>query len=146
MGEAINVAAASLGAVDGTNSLDGAAGREEIPASLFHIVGRDEWSDACKRGRYAPDSFAAERFIHLSQKSQILRPANLLYRDRTDLVLLRIDPSGLRADVVYEPGSHGEDELFPHLYGQLNIDAVTEVIDFPCSPDGGFVLPAAVGS
>jgi hypothetical protein len=34
--------------------------------------------------------------------------------------------------------------LFPHIYGPLNLDAVTEVMDFPCGPDGRFVLPAAL--
>jgi len=144
IGEAINVAAASLVAVDGSDSSKGAAPQPETTTSLFHIVGRNEWSQASELGRYAPAAFAVEGFVHLSQKSQILRPANLLYRDRDDLVLLRIDPSALHAEVVYEPGSHGEAELFPHLYGQLNIDAVTEVIDFPCSPDGSFVLPSAL--
>ena len=54
-----------------------------------------------------------------------------------------IEVSRLRARVVYEPGSHGEDELFPHLYGQLNLDAVIDVVDFPCNPDGTFALPTS---
>jgi len=34
--------------------------------------------------------------------------------------------------------------LFPHLYGPLNLDAVTEVLHFPCDAEGQFVLPAAL--
>jgi len=113
-----------------------------VASELFHIIGSADWADAQAAGRYAPDQFAFEGFIHLSEREQILRPANLLYLDRADLLLLRIDPELLRADVVYEPGSHGEPELFPHLFGQLNLDAVIGVVPFPCEPDGSFVLPS----
>ena len=111
---------------------------------LFHIVDRDAWAEAERLGRYAPDSVAIEGFIHLSELAQVLRPANLLYCGRHDLVLLVIEPGALRADVVYEPGSHGEDEHFPHLYGPLNLDAVVAVVDFPCRADGHFELPPDV--
>ncbi|NNC79025.1 MAG: DUF952 domain-containing protein [Acidimicrobiales bacterium] len=115
-----------------------------VAPALFHILGADEWAAAQAVGWYEPDGFAAEGFVHLSERDQILRPANLLYRGQADLSLLRIDPARLEAEVVYEPGSHGEAELFPHLYGQLNIDAVDDVIGFPCEPDGSFVLPAGL--
>ena len=32
------------------------------------------------------------------------------------------------------------DELFPHLYGELNVDAVVRVIELPCEGDGSFRL------
>jgi len=112
---------------------------------LYHIIGRDEWAEAKRLGRYAPDTYAVEGFIHLSQGHQLLRPANLIYRGRGDLSLLRIDPTRLSAAVLYEPGSHGEDDVFPHLYGPLNLDAVIGIIPFPPNPDGSFDLPADVG-
>jgi len=101
-----------------------------------------DWSDATKTGRYLPDSFGVDGFIHLSERRQILRPANLLYRGQLDLVLLVIDAETLTAELVYEPGSMGEDENFPHLYGELNAAAVVEVVPFPPGPEGLFVLPA----
>lgn len=113
-----------------------------MATDLFHIIGSAEWAEAEELGRYAPGSFATEGFIHLSTRDQILRPANLLYRGRDDLSLLVLDASGLRSEVVFEPGSHGESELFPHLYGELNLDAVRRVVAFPCADDGSFALPA----
>ncbi len=112
---------------------------------VFHIISREGWVEAQERGRYAPDSYAAEGFIHLSKRAQILRPANLLYAGRSDLLLLKISVSALRADLVYEPGSYGEAEHFPHLYGPLNLDAILQVIDFPCEADGSFALPPPLG-
>ncbi len=113
--------------------------------TLFHIVGRSNWAAAQALGYYEPDGFDAEGFIHLSLKHQILRPANLLYTGRDDLMLLVIDHAKLTAEVIFEPGSHGEAEHFPHLYGRMNLDAVEGVIDFPGEPDGSFVLPEALG-
>ena len=109
---------------------------------LFHIAARADWSEAQPLGRYAPAGYLTEGFVHLSGIDQVLRPANLLYRGRDDLVLLEIDPGRLRSEVVFEPGSHGETELFPHLYGPIDNDAVIDVIDFPVGPDGRFELPA----
>ena len=57
---------------------------------------------------------------------------------------MRAAVASLAAEVRYEPGSHGEDELFPHLYGPLNLEAVRAVHDFPCEPDGSFILPSAI--
>ena len=108
---------------------------------VFHIISSKNWAEAQEFGRYAPDRFDIEGFIHLSKKSQILRPANLLYKGQRDLSLLVIDVALLQAKLVYEPGSHGETELFPHLYGELNLDAVTNIIRFRCEPDGSFALP-----
>ncbi len=39
-----------------------------------------------------------------------------------DLLLLKIDPNKLKAPLKLEEGQPGE--LFPHLYGELNLDAV----------------------
>lgn len=110
--------------------------------ALFHIIGAAAWHDAVARGNVEPHAPSGDGFVHLSERGQILRPANLLYRGRTDLVLLVIDPARLNAEVRYEPGSHGEDELFPHLYGSLNCDAVVGTFGFRPNADGSFSLPA----
>ena len=112
-----------------------------MPRRLLHIISESEWAAARSAGRVEPDSLRTDGFIHLSDGEQVLRPANLLYRGRHDLVLLVVDTDRLTAPVVYEPGSHGERERFPHLYGPLDTSAVVDVVPFPCRPDGGFELP-----
>ncbi len=108
---------------------------------ILHIASREEWAAARALGEYRAGSLAGEGFIHCSTPSQVLGPADALFRGRTDLVLLVIDPARLRVPLVYED-SHGNGVLFPHLYGPLNLDAVTRVVPFPPGPDGRFALPA----
>jgi len=108
------------------------------PDLLVHLCGADEWSQARREGEIRPAEGAD--FIHLSAPEQVHLPANRLYRDRADLVLLHIDPARLDAPVRWEPGvtTDPESMLFPHLYGPLPMHAVIRVTDYPPGPDGGF--------
>lgn len=115
--------------------------QQNAESLVYRIISEEEWATAQSAGEFIPDRFSAEGFVHLSGKHQVLRPANLLYKGRNDLSLLVIEVARLHAKLVYEPGSHGETEHFPHLYGHLNVDAVVRVVGFPCEPDGSFVLP-----
>ena len=66
--------------------------------------------------------------------------ANARFGGARDLVLLGVRVDRLQAPLRYEPGDPGSDELCPHLYGPLNLDAVAWVAPFPEGPDG-FELP-----
>ena len=107
---------------------------------LLHIAHRLDWEAAQAAGDYRADSLTAEGFIHCSTTEQVLGPANEFYRGRGDLVLLVIDPARLAAELVYED-SYDSGTAFPHIYGPLNLDAVTSVVPFPPRSDGLFELP-----
>ena len=111
---------------------------------IVHIVKRGEWEIAAGRGTYAPDTLQAEGFIHCSTKGQLSDTANRFYRGQNDLVVLCIEESRLKAELRYEAPAmqHGESagKLFPHLYGELNVDAVVRVVALPCDADGSFRL------
>jgi uncharacterized protein (DUF952 family) len=107
--------------------------------TIYHITSRSAWSDAQASGAYAPDSLAAEGFIHCSSMSQVSRVANAFFSGITGLVLLAINVAALRPEVRWEPGTDKPDELFPHIYGPLNLEAVSGVTDF--SPDPAGKLP-----
>lgn len=101
---------------------------------LFHITSRAEWEQAREAGEYRPDSLTREGFIHLSHERQWRGAAERFFRGRKGLVLLVIDPERLRHEVREEPA---DGDVFPHLYGPLNVDAVTEarelVLSIPLS-------------
>jgi uncharacterized protein (DUF952 family) len=108
---------------------------------IFHIVDRDVWENAKSKGEYQPDSLEREGFIHCSTKSELIGVANRFYNGRANLVLLFIDPLLVKNEIKYEKASDGVAGLFPHIYGALNVEAVTAVVDFPSRADGKFNLP-----
>jgi len=54
--------------------------------------GRD-WREVKSAGEYAPSALSEEGFIHLSTQELAHLPANAMYSDTPDLVLLWIDPA-----------------------------------------------------
>ena len=114
---------------------------------ITHLASNDAWLASVKKGEYHADSLSSEGFIHCSKPSQIVGVANTFYRGQQGLVLLIIDPSKLEAELKWEPPAEPEPtharegELFPHVYGPSNLDAVTNVIPFEPDADGNFTLP-----
>ena len=107
------------------------------PRRIFHLVARDDWASAQATGSYAPLSLGTEGFIHFSTRDQVLRSAARFYAGRDDMLVLVVDEARVCPPVRYE-AAHGE--LFPHVYGALNLDAVEEAL--PLSRDGdAFVMP-----
>lgn len=107
---------------------------------ILHITTETEWQTAVATGQYRADSLASEGFIHCSTIEQVLMPANQMFAGRTDLILLKIDPAKLSARLVYED-CYESGHQFPHIYGPLNLDAVTGFVAFPPNADGTFSLP-----
>ena len=115
--------------------------------TILHLASNNAWLAAVKDGIYHADSLSTEGFIHCSKASQIVGVANTFYHGQQGLVLLVIDPSKLEAELKWEPPAEPEPtharegELFPHLYGPLNLDAVVNVITFEPDANGIFTLP-----
>jgi uncharacterized protein (DUF952 family) len=109
---------------------------------IVHICERDAWEVAQTAGEYRPASVGVEGFIHASKPNQVLGVANRFYQGRQDLLLLWIDLQRLGPELRYEPA---DGDLFPHIYGALNLDAVIAVSSFPPDADGIFrQLPPGV--
>ncbi len=111
---------------------------------ILHIATREGWEQAQRRGVYHGDTLAAEGFIHCSTPHQVARVANARFRGVTGLVLLCIDPSQVGPEIRYEESE--PDERFPHIYGPLNADAVSNVVAFEPGPDGTFIVPTGIGN
>lgn len=107
---------------------------------ITHITSRSAWHDAQQVGRYEAPSLHTEGFIHCSTPAQVAATANRFYRAQRGLLLLYIDPALLTAPLKLEPGTDVE-ELFPHIYGPLNLTAVVRVTDFEPDAAGVFHPP-----
>ena len=109
-------------------------------AIIFHITKREAWNRAEAEGTYRTEMFPIEGFIHCSTREQVIQVANVRFRGQRELVLLSIDTDKVTAEIRYENLEGGE-QMFPHVYGELNIDAVVEVTEFEPGADGYFSLP-----
>jgi uncharacterized protein (DUF952 family) len=96
-------------------------------AWIVHICSNQSWQQACIAGQYSAPSLETEGFIHCSRPDQILKVANHYYPARNDLVLLWIDPEILAAELRWEPV---EADIFPHIYGPVNLEAVQSTTEF----------------
>lgn len=111
---------------------------------ILHITSKEDWSAAQARGEYTAPSLATEGFIHFSTDKQAIHVANAFYKGRIDLVLLVVDETRLKSEVKWEaPAGPAADniseaDLFPHVYGPVNLDAVTSVLGFLPDADGGW--------
>lgn len=119
---------------------------------ILHLASHDAWLASTTTGEIHADSLSTEGFIHCSTESQIVDVANAFYHGQHGLVLLVLDPEKLTSELKWEPPAHPNpersakvgDELFPHIYGPLNVDAVSKVIPFEPAPDGTFSLSDAL--
>ena len=102
---------------------------------IVHICSEEDWQAAQAVGEYQADSLQAEGFIHCSRPEQIVEVANRYYGGSTHLLLLWIDLSKLASELRWEPS---EGDVYPHLYGQLNLTSVLRVSAFPPDTDGIF--------
>jgi uncharacterized protein (DUF952 family) len=112
---------------------------------ILHITTESAWLAAQRAGVYAPPSLATEGFIHCSTPAQTPETANMFFRGQPGLVLLCVDPRKLSSELKYEAptdaAARPRTGSFPHIYGMLELSAVTAVVAFPPEPDGSFRLP-----
>ncbi|NJL14340.1 MAG: DUF952 domain-containing protein [Microscillaceae bacterium] len=106
-----------------------------MDSTLLHICPRPDWVQAQAAGAYLPLSLREEGFIHLSTPAQIAGTARLFFEGQSNLVLLLIATEAIAKDLRWENTTGGED-LFPHLYAPLPLEAVLKVQDFAPGHDG----------
>ena len=115
------------------------------PRQIVHITTHTAWDEARQAGSYSSVSLNTEGFIHFSFPEQVVRVANANFHGFEDeLVLLVVDPNALEMPMRLEVPERGAPP-FPHLYGPLNIEAVTRVVPFT-EGSGGFELPPELKS
>ena len=115
---------------------------------IYHITSRQAWEAAQASGEYRTDSLQSEGFIHCSTLSQVLPVAHLYYKGQSGLIVLEIEPALLSSDLKWEPPSGGAPppgvpvgDMFPHVYGPINVSTVMRVASLEANPDGTFSPP-----
>ena len=113
---------------------------------IFHIANRSDLVDLKPRLRantsstlddhlgYQCESLALEGFIHCCDRHQLKGVVSRYYQEIDDVELLLLDVDKLEAPLVHE-NTVGGSELFPHLYGPININAIVDILPFGINSD-----------
>lgn len=104
---------------------------------IYYITTSQELATAEETGLLTPPSFYEEGFIHCSFEHQTQAVLDKHFKDYTEVVILELDRTRLAAPVIEENLSGGTD-LYPHIYGVLNLSAAQRRITLTKEEGGTF--------
>jgi uncharacterized protein (DUF952 family) len=108
--------------------------------TIYKITPASAWREAERQGVYRGSSDdLRDGFIHFSTAAQVAETARKHYFGQTGLFLVAVDADALGDALRWEPSRN--DELFPHLYGELDLGAVTDILDMRARSDGYHDIP-----
>jgi uncharacterized protein (DUF952 family) len=107
---------------------------------IYKICPASAWREAERQGVYRGSADdARDGFIHFSTASQVAETAKKHFFGQTGLFLIAVDADMLGKALRWERSRN--DELFPHLYGELDLGAVTGVLNMHARSDGTHDIP-----
>jgi uncharacterized protein (DUF952 family) len=109
-------------------------------ATIYKICSASAWREAERQGVFrgsADDT--RDGYIHFSTASQVTETARKHFFGQTGLFLIAVDADALGAGLRWERSRNGE--LFPHLYGELDLGAVIRVLNMNTRSDGYHDIP-----
>jgi uncharacterized protein (DUF952 family) len=108
--------------------------------TIYKICPASHWREAERRGVFLGSEVdLRDGFIHFSTAAQVAETAQKHFFGQTGLFLVAVDAELLGVALRWEPSRGGA--LFPHLYGELDLGAVTAVLDLRAQSDGSHDIP-----
>jgi len=116
---------------------------------IYHLAPAERWQSWPPQTPYLPAEYDADGFVHCTAGQELLiAVANNYYRQIPGaFVVLTLVVERLDAPLRWEEGRPPDDSaaneglapLFPHLYGPINPEAISEVRMAQRAPDGTFI-------
>jgi uncharacterized protein (DUF952 family) len=105
----------------------------------FHGTPKRYFESLDRLQPYVPEPFAREGFIHTTEgREAVAITLTKYYKSSGEgWVVLYIDQERVTSPIRYDDPA----EVFPHIYGPLNRDAIVAVKDIGRAPDGTFLKP-----
>lgn len=70
-------------------------------------------------------------FVHCCDEHQVAGVRRRYFPSDSPVVAVTVDPTRLSCETRYEPGTGGEPERYPHVYGDIERSAVVSVTTLP---------------
>ena len=114
--------------------------KSEPVVTIYKICAASAWREAERQGvfRGSADD-ARDGYIHFSTASQVAETARKHFFGQTGLFLIAVDADALGNALRWERSRNHE--LFPHLYGELDLGAVRNVLNMHARSDGTHDIP-----
>lgn len=113
--------------------------------TIYKICTRAEWDEAERSGEFVGSAVdLVDGFIHFSAAHQVAKTAALYFAGQSDLMLVSVSAVPLGDELKWETSRGGD--RFPHLYGDLLMEAVTNVDPLPLDANGKHVFPPGIVS
>jgi uncharacterized protein (DUF952 family) len=107
---------------------------------IYKICSASAWREAERLGTYRGSADdLRDGFIHFSTAAQVEGTARKHFAGQKALFLIEVDADALGDALRWEPSRN--DELFPHLYGELDVGAVISVHELQTRADGSHDIP-----
>ena len=109
-------------------------------SKIYKICSASAWREAERQGVYRGSADdARDGFIHFSSAAQVEETARKHFFGQKALLLIEVDTEALADALRWERSRN--DELFPHLYGALDLGAVRAVRSLQARSDGTHDIP-----
>ncbi len=92
---------------------------------ILHISTQADWEAAQTSGFYTGNTLSTEGFIHAATPDQLMHVLTKHFPNIVNHIILELDTEKVRPQIRWEGASEVFPRGFPHIYGPLNIDAVT---------------------
>ncbi len=103
--------------------------------TIYKICPKKIWREAERHGGFEGAAIdLVDGYIHFSTAAQAAETARKHFAGQADLLLIAVDAGILGPALRYEVSRGGD--LFPHLYGALEMSAVLWVAPLPLGADG----------
>ena len=90
---------------------------------ILHVATRADWEHAEATGSYSGNTLATEGFIHCAKPDQLMHVLTRYFPSLSGHAIVEIDTEKVAAEIRWE----GATEHFPHIYGPLNVSAMTRI-------------------
>jgi uncharacterized protein (DUF952 family) len=103
----------------------------------YHLVPIPVWEERGDAPAYVPEAYEQDGFIHTTNGlDPLVQVANMFYTgDERPFMVLALDTMKLTSELRYDD----EHQVYPHIYGPLNTDAVIGTLAVERDALGSFV-------